>query len=236
MSNSYFKFKQFTVEQGKCAMKVSTDACIQGAWTPIESRVNSVLDIGAGTGLLSLMLAQRNANISIDAVELDVDAISQAQENISNSPWNDRVQVRHADVKEYNVDKHYDMIICNPPFFQNSLQGDKANRNMARHNDSLSYKDLLTSIDRLLHKDGYASIMLPVSEFKIWEDLLLESGWFVAYKLLVKPRQELKHNRVIGICQKRHPLNTHEEELCIYTDNGYTDKFSLLMAPFYLKL
>eukprot|EP01136_Pigoraptor_vietnamica_P012822 Opistho-1_new@53158 len=117
MSNHYFQFKQFTIHQDKCAMKVSTDACIQGAWTPIANDVVHVLDIGTGTGLLSLMLAQRNSNIHIDAIELDADAARQAQENISASPWADRVDVMQGDVTAYQFAKQYDMVICNPPFF-----------------------------------------------------------------------------------------------------------------------
>lgn len=236
MSNSYFQFKQFTVHQEHCAMKVSTDACIQGAWTSVEPSVSKVLDIGAGTGLLSLMLAQRFDHIDIDAVELDKDAAEQAKENIKNTPWSNRIGLYHSDIKSYRSGQLYDMIICNPPFFQNSLQSDKMNRNMARHTDSLSYKDLLMSFDRLLTSDGYASVMLPVAEFEIWENLLHENDWSVFTKLLVKPRAEQKHNRVISLCKRGAVSNVQSQELCIYDTDGYTNEFTQLLAPFYLKL
>src|SRR5688500_11779251 len=129
MANQYFQFKQFSIQQDRCAMKVSTDACIQGAWTPIADNVKDVLDIGAGTGLLSLMLAQRNYDIRIDAVELDVEAAQQAKENVASSPWKDRVEVIQADVTQHSFTKLYDMVICNPPFFNNSLLGDTDTRN-----------------------------------------------------------------------------------------------------------
>src|SRR5205085_2984467 len=123
-SNSYFQFKQFRVQQEATAMKVSTDACIQGAWTPIEPFVKNVLDIGTGTGLLSLMVAQRNNHILIDAIELDENAAQQATENIHASPWGDRINIVNGDIRNYTFNRQYDLIICNPPFFQNSLLGD----------------------------------------------------------------------------------------------------------------
>lgn len=236
MSNSYFKFKQFTIEQGDCAMKVSTDACIQGAWTPINEHVSSVLDIGTGTGLLSLMMAQRNATARIDAVELDASAAAQARDNFVASPWQERLTVYHADVKAYQTPHRYDMVICNPPFFQNSLQGDNATRNMARHTNSLSYEDLLWSFDRVLADEGYASILLPVTEFSMWEELLASKEWYIAKKLMIKPRAELRHNRVVGVCKRGNATNDLTEELCIYTTDGYTEHFTELLAPFYLKL
>ncbi|MEZ5015619.1 MAG: methyltransferase [Flavipsychrobacter sp.] len=236
MSNNYFQFKQFKIEQAHCAMKVSTDACMQGAWTPIEPSVKRVLDIGTGTGLLSLMLAQRNEYIYIDAVELDRNAALQATDNIANAPWNSRVHVHHTDVKTFMPEELYDMVICNPPFFQNSLQGVHANRNMARHNDSLSYEDLFAAIDKVLTKDGYASIMLPATEFDIWEQLLNNKGWSVPAKLLVKPRVTQAHNRIIGLCRRNPVSAIAAEELCIYADQGYTNEFTKLMQPYYLDL
>lgn len=236
MSNNYFQFKQFTVHQEHCAMKVSTDACIQGAWTPVEPSVSKVLDIGAGTGLLSLMLAQRFDHIDIDAVELDKDAAEQAKKNFKDAPWSNRISLYHSDIKSYSFGQLYDMIICNPPFFQNSLQSDKVNRNMARHTGSLSYIDLLMSFDRLLTSDGYASVMLPVAEFEVWEKLLHENDWSVSTKLLVKPRAEQKHNRVISLCKRGDASSVRFQELSIYDINGYTNEFTQLLAPFYLKL
>lgn len=235
MSNSYFQFKQFKIEQGSCAMKVSTDACIQGAWTPITQQVHRVLDIGTGTGLLSLMLAQRATDIQVDAVELDANAAIQAVDNVSVSPWSSRVSVYQADIKNYAAEEQYDMIIVNPPFFQNDLKGEQASRNMARHNDSLSYEDLFSVLEKWQHEEGYSSVLLPTSEFEQWEQLLNSKGWSVFSKLLIKPRATRPYNRVVGLC-KKGALSNATEELCIYGEEGYTERFKELLKPFYLHL
>lgn len=133
MSNSYFQFKQFRVEQDRCAMKVTTDACIQGAWTPVLPSVKNVLDVGTGTGILALMLAQKNSEITVDAIEVDKDAAGQARANVAGSPWRERINILEGDVRNYPFDKRYDLIITNPPFFSNSLLGDDVNKNLARH-------------------------------------------------------------------------------------------------------
>jgi tRNA1Val (adenine37-N6)-methyltransferase len=236
MSNSYFHFKQFTVHQDKCAMKVSTDACIQGAWTPIDDNVKAVLDIGTGTGLLSLMLAQRNSEMQIDAMELDNDAAAQAQKNISNTLWRDRINVIHADVLEYPFSKQYDMVICNPPFFQNSLLGPDDKRNNVRHTLSLTFDSLFDVIKKVLKPTGYASILLPVAEHAIWTDLANQQGWNISMELKIIPRHDLEANRVVSICLPQD-LQKIEESIQIYQAIGeYTPAFRELMQPFYQKL
>ncbi len=237
MSNHYFQFKQFTIHQDKCAMKVSTDACIQGAWTPIANNVVHVLDIGAGTGLLSLMLAQRNSNIHIDAIELDADAAMQAQENISASPWADRVEVMQGDVTTHSFTRQYDMVICNPPFFNNSLLGDDEQRNSVRHTISLSYEALLTVLQNVLTPTGYAAILLPAAEHELWQQLLAKNGWAIAKLLQVHPKEASSYNRVISLCGKQPMTETEIEKLQIYKQGGgYTESFTQLLQPFYLKL
>jgi tRNA1Val (adenine37-N6)-methyltransferase len=148
MANSYFDFKQFRIEQGNCGMKVSTDACIQGAWTPVPHGACRILDAGAGTGLLSLMLAQRAPEVMIDALEIDEAAAIQAGENISASAFADRIHIHHQDVRSFQPEDQYDLIICNPPFFINSLNSPEAARNLARHNHTLQQKDLLDLFDK----------------------------------------------------------------------------------------
>ncbi len=236
MSNSYFQFKQFTIHQDKCAMKVSTDACIQGAWTPILSGVKKVLDIGAGTGLLSLMLAQRSEAVHIDAVELDEDATTQAKENIAASPWKERIRVIQGDIRTTALPQ-YDMIICNPPFFQNSLLGDSEERNKARHTLSLGYEDLFYIIAKVLTEDGYASILLPVAEHAVWEAIVKKNDWNIIHKLVVQPKATALPNRIISICSKTGEHATKEEILTIYeADHSYTQAFQNLLQIFYLKL
>lgn len=217
-------------------MKVSTDACIQGAWTPVTNSVCEVLDIGAGTGLLSLMLAQRDANILIDAIELDNAAALQARYNIVASPWADRIHIKQGDVRYAAFGKKYDLIICNPPFFNNSLLGDTAARNTARHTLSLTQRDLLQVLENNLHKEGYASVMLPVAEFTEWQQLLEKNEWSMFKKLLIQPRQSNAVNRIVGLCAK-NKISEVDEQLIIYNDDhSYTAAFTDLLRPFYLKL
>lgn len=237
MSNHYFQFKQFTIHQDKCAMKVSTDACIQGVWTPIADDVVDVLDIGTGTGLLSLMLAQRNSNIQIDAIELDTDAAQQASENVNASLWADRINVIQGDVTQHAFTKQYDMIVCNPPFFNNSLLGDDAQRNSVRHTISLSYDALLTVMQKVLKPTGYAAILLPTAEHDVWQNLLLKNGCGITKLLQVHPKETGGYNRVVSLCSKQLMTETEIEKLQIYKQGGgYTDAFTQLLQPFYLKL
>jgi tRNA1Val (adenine37-N6)-methyltransferase len=237
MSNSYFRFKQFTIEQDKCAMKVTTDACIQGAWTPVDRSVHRVLDIGAGTGLLALMLAQRSEEITIDAVEYDIAAAEQAKENAASSPWKERINIIHADIKEFQPATKYDLIITNPPFFNNSLLGDNVAKNRARHTTSLSYEDLLAAIDTHLAPDGYVSILLPTPEYLVWKELATRSGWHEQRKLSISHKPAAKVNRVVSIMARNPVGQTAEEELVIYEDEGsYSEDFKSLLSPFYLNL
>ncbi|MFO0940544.1 MAG: methyltransferase [Pirellulales bacterium] len=237
MSNHYFKFKQFTIQQDRCAMKVSTDACFQGAWTPIDDGVRSVLDIGTGTGLLSLMLAQRNADIEVEAIELDEAAAGQAQENAFASPWKNRDELIHADARTYDFRKRYDMAICNPPFYSNSLLGDTESRNHARHTIALSHPELLRVLDRVLAPDGYASILLPVVEHQAWEELLNEHGWKIHRRLCIYHQEESPANRIVSLCKRQNTDEAEEEKLIIFVaEKQYSRDAVELLKPFYLKL
>lgn len=235
MSNTYFRFKQFTIHQDNCAMKVSTDACIAGAWTQIQPGVRRVLDIGTGTGLLSFMLAQKHTDVVIDAVELDASAAKQAAENVASSHWAERINVIHADAVGYRPEQPYDLIITNPPFFNNSLLGDKESRNMARHTRSLSHKVLFEILKNNLHATGYASILLPVTEHELWEEILEQNNWSLSNKLYVHPAEGKAANRIVSICSKLSALQCQEEHLHIRTADGtYTREFKKLMNPYYL--
>ena len=218
-------------------MKVSTDACVQGAWTPVDESVKHVLDIGTGTGLLSLMLAQRNLQIHIDAVELDEDAAQQALQNAALSPWSKRINIIQADARAYVTTQQYDMVICNPPFFNNSLLGDTRSRNTARHTLSLSYTDLLGILSRALTDNGYASILLPVTEHEEWTAILEKNNWYVHRRLLIQPKADSKPNRVVSICSRKECEGVVEEKLIIYSrQSEYTQEATELLKPFYLKL
>jgi tRNA1Val (adenine37-N6)-methyltransferase len=237
MSNSYFQFKQFKIAQDRCAMKITTDACIQGAWTPILPHVKHVLDIGAGTGLLSLMLAQRDAHILIDAIENDDAASAQAAENAAQSPWHDRINIIAGDVRGYEATCKYDLIISNPPFFNSSLLGPDAKKNTARHTLSLTYTDLLKAIAANLAKHGYVSVLLPLAEYHQWKSIMKENDWNEAGKLDITHTAHAAIKRVISIWNKQHMLYAQEQRLTIKDqENNYSRAFSDLLSPFYLGL
>lgn len=235
MSNSYFRFKQFTIHQDMCAMKVSTDGCIAGAWTGLPSGTKRVLDIGTGTGLLALMLAQKYPEIIIDAIELDAEAVAQARENTKSSPWHDRINIIHADATVYPYMHTYNFVITNPPFFNNSLLSDADRRNMARHTLSLGYPSLFNILNNCLNEVGMASVLLPYTEHKLWERLLQDNNWGVAIRLLIHPYEGKPANRVVSICSRNSSIICTEEHLYIRNRNGdYTDAFQQLMYPYYL--
>ncbi|MEY4282368.1 MAG: hypothetical protein RLZ39_1780, partial [Bacteroidota bacterium] len=215
MSNTYFQFKQFTIHQGDCAMKVSTDACIQGAWAQVPSGCKRILDVGCGTGLLALMLAQRFSNCIIDAIEIDERAAAQARRNVAESIFAKQINILHADALSYSFEHTYDFIICNPPFFSNSLKGPNNNRNLARHQQELTLSTLFTLFQKNTSSTAQVCILLPVDEFAAFERIVSAYNWFVNKKLFIKPMDSKTANRVVAICSS---VNTDcdQQELVIY--------------------
>lgn len=237
MSNTWFQFRQFRIAQEHCAMKVSTDACILGAWTPVLPPVRYILDIGTGTGLLALMLAQQTAEtVWIDAVEIDPAAARQAAENIAASPWKHRMAVREDDAITWLPPHRYDLIITNPPFFSNSLPAKDVRRHMARHDDTLSQEKLFAFLRNHLHEDGYAAVLLPVPASQMLEAVILQYGWYIRHRLCIHPAEHIPPNRVVLLFgAKQNGEKTGESTMPIRTVTGsYTAAFRALMQPFYL--
>lgn len=165
MPNSYFQFKQFVVQQERAALKVSTDSCLFGAWIADEVKskklkVKNALDIGAGTGLLMLMMAQK-VEALIDGVEIDEPTYEQAKENIAASKWKERLHLFLGDVKEIVFEKNYDLIIANPPFYEGDLKSGLSNRNVAMHDEGLKLDELLKIVDTNLSDEGCFAVLLP---------------------------------------------------------------------------
>ncbi len=213
-------------------MKITTDACIQGAWTPVTGDTY----IGAGTGLLSLMLAQRYGQLQIDAVELDAEAATQCAENVTGSPWAGRIRVMAGDVRSF-AGGPYDMIITNPPFFQQSLLGSRENRNNARHTLSLGYDELLQAAARLLKAEGSLSILLPQAEYLLWAEMAVQQGWSEFARLSIRHTAGADIKRVVGMWSQTPAAETVESNLVIKDqDQQYTPQFAALLSPFYLQL
>lgn len=237
MSNNWFQFKEFRIDQGQCAMKVTTDACIQGAWTLLPTQTKRILDIGTGTGLLALMLAQRSENTMIDAVEYDTTAAEQAKENVSHSPWRKRISVRCNDIRDYDSPEKYDLIICNPPFFDNALLGPQHEKNRARHTIALSKEELAAAIVKHLAPEGHVSILLPVPEYRYWQSVAEAYGLYPQELLLIRHRPASEPKRIVAIMSRKQAGKSSEHQLTIMQENStYTDQFNELLRPFYLNI
>ncbi len=237
MSNTWFQFKQFTINQGDCAMKVTTDACIQGAWTPMLPTVVKVLDIGTGTGLLSMMLAQRNPKIIIDAIELDPTAAAQASQNFSECLWTHRIHPLLTDIRQYNPPFPYDLIICNPPFFAQSLLGPTHSKNIARHDLALTSQQLLHTASSMLAFNGRLSLLLPYTEYLTWRKTAIQFGLYEVECLHIRHRPSAPIKRVVTVLSLAPVISPSITELIIQNTTGeYTEHFKKLLADFYLNL
>ena len=245
MANSYFQFKQFTINQDKCAMKVTTDGCLFGAFCSRESGVISqgasnrkVLDIGTGTGLLALMLAQKN-NVTIDAIEIDKDAFEQASVNIAASPWADRITAIHADAKEFVSQNKYDIIISNPPFYEKELKGDDAKKNIAHHNEGLLFPELLSSIKKNLAIDGTFYLLLPYKRNDEVKQLLTADDFAIQQMTFI--RQSVNHDyfriMLAGKFKTTKAAETLMDEIAIRDkQDNYSAVFVNLLKDYYLHL
>lgn len=235
--NSYFRFKEFTVHQEKCAMKVCTDACTFGALVDIQS-ADHILDIGTGTGLLSLMAAQRNSGALIDSVEIDRDAFDQATENVKLSPYADRIQVFQTAIQEFQPGIQYDVIISNPPFFQSDLKSPSDKKNVAHHGESLSFDQLLHDATRLLKPDGSFQVLLPVEEALIFLGKAEKKGWYLEEEVILKHNSVKRPFRSIMTLKKGYSADMQPDRssIEIYEEDGksYTTEFKKLLSPFYL--
>lgn len=222
------------MEQGHCGMKVCTDSCILGASTS-SPKAGKILDIGTGTGLLSLMLAQRHPLARIDAVEIDPQAYQQARLNIVNSPWPERIRLYHQTIQAFSPSCFYDLIICNPPFYPNHLPSAHPQRRQAFHQEKLSYKELADSCQRLLAPEGKSSILLPPRQAKEFAIHALLAGLYLQKQLIIHAKEAGPSHRIIGLYGKEHIEKPKEEKLCIHSPDGnYSPEFRELLKPYYL--
>ncbi|MDZ7936081.1 MAG: methyltransferase [Emticicia sp.] len=234
MPKNSFTFKQFTINQDRCAMKVCTDACILGASTEVEN-VNRILDIGTGTGLLSLMLAQRT-NAQIEAVEIDKDAYSQAVMNIKESVFSEKIKIFHQRIQEFNPTAKYDLIISNPPFYQQSLKSSDAKTNKALHAVELSFDDLIDSVLRLLSLGGRFVVLLPPFEIEKLIQIAQKKGLYLSKKMSISHDESKPVFRVIATFLTQKVYNLEEKSLIIHNEDGktYSNEFRDLLKDYYL--
>lgn len=233
-----FKFKQFTIHQDRCAMKIGTDGVLLGAWTSLENNPHSILDIGAGTGLIALMLAQRSRAETIDAIEIDEDAYEQCVGNFEASPWGDRLFCYHAGLDEFvdEIEDQYDLIVSNPPFYSEKVTSGSVARDMARQNQSLPFDELLYGVSKLLSPTGIFATIIPFKEERSFADLAAQMG------LYPKRITHVKGNRTSDIKRSLMEFSFAQKEiledsLAIEIErHKYTDSYIELTKDFYLKM
>ena len=196
MSETFFHFKQFTIHQDKCGMKVGTDAVLLGSWVKVENE-NSILDIGSGTGVIALMLAQK-CNINIDTIDINENAFQQSRENFLISPWFDRLNCKHISLQEFsnNHSGKYDLIVTNPPYFHHASKPPEESRLNARHGDLLTFDELLEGVKKLLSADGRFCVILPCKEGIEFLDKAQRIGLFCHHLLRIKTKADKSENEI----------------------------------------
>lgn len=240
MPNSYFQFKEFVVHQERCALKVCTDACLFGAWVAdylATSNFNpkNILDIGTGTGLLSLMLAQKTAT-PIDAIEIDNNGCTQAAENFTSSPWPSQITAIHADVKLFKPLHKYDFVISNPPFFQNDLLSENSDKNTSKHDTTLTLAALIKIVKNLLTNEGKFAILLPSRRADDFEKLANLISLYAENKVEVKQTPAHNYFRSIYLFGKQETSIRKQSLTIKNNDNAYTKEFIALLKDYYLNL
>ena len=235
MANPFFTFKQFTIRHDRCAMKVGTDGVLLGAWTDVSHSCR-ILDIGTGTGLIALMLAQRCPQASITAIDIDAEAVEQAHENILSSPWKDRVEVLLQDICTFPSDQKFDTIVSNPPYFIDSLKCPNDQRNTARHTDTLDAERLLESVARLLTDDGRFSIILPSEQTDLLIQTAYAQGLYPSRQTAVITRPGLSPKRILMEFQKTKEAFQPDEIIIELERHVYSEGYIALTKAFYLRM
>lgn len=236
MPQETFVFKQFTIHQDKCPMKVGTDAVLLGSWIQ-PGNAKYILDIGTGTGILAIMLAQKSTG-TIDAIEIDVEAVEQAKQNAAFCKWRNRIHVIHTSLQQFSKDKApcYDLIVSNPPYFKDSSKPPEEGRTLARHNDFLPFDELIDGVVKLLTPGGKFFVILPNKEAELLKDLAAKRGLRLS-KLL---RVRTKHDKTT---EKRHimqfefqPEGFSETSIIIEKEgrHEYTDEYKALTKDYYI--
>ena len=235
MANNYFNFKEFRINQEKAAFKVGTDGVLLGAYATVEGK-KRILDIGAGTGVISLMIAQRS-DAEIVSIEPDYESFLQTEENVSQCRWKSRIKVINADLNSFNPgEEKFDLIVTNPPYFSNSLKNPDLRKSFARHTDSLTSAGLLSGVARLLDDNGLFQLIMPYVEGTIFIAEAQEYGFYCNNILKIKPLPTSEIRRLI-MTFSRQRLKTNEKFLTIEHGkrHDFTEEYINLTKDFYLK-
>ena len=231
-----FRFKQFAIEDNRCAHKVGTDSTLLGAWVDVK-KAKHLLDIGTGSGLIALMLAQRTSpDTLIEAIEISLPDYSQASENVKHSPWHKKLRVQHSSLQQFERATLFDCIVSNPPFFNNSFKPPNANRVVPRHTETLSFLDLIQHSLRLMANEGTLNVILPFTEGLQFIDMASQHSLLLSRKWAFRTRAEKPIERwLFEFRRKAQPLE--EGEIRLYTTaDEWSDDYKALTKDFYLKL
>ncbi|MBJ7427642.1 MAG: methyltransferase [Bacteroidia bacterium] len=235
MANQYFQFKQFLIEQENCAMKVGTDSVLLAALTAANN-IKNALDIGTGTGILTLMLAQKNSTLEFDAIEIDELAFLQASNNFSKSKFSTQIKPHLVALQQFVANKQYDLIITNPPYFISKSNYSIADlqRAKARHDNDLTFEELIDCVKKMMNTNGVFKLILPVHEAIIFRKLALQKGLFCSESILIKPKTSKPSNRVIMSFITQNITETESEFIIYNEDNTQTEAYKNLTSDYYL--
>ena len=237
MANDWFQFKKFLIKQSASAMKVGTDGVLLGAWVNLPSNSIHVLDIGTGTGLISLILAQRFPGIRITGIEIDDLSCPEAKENIKNSPWNDRIRIQNISLQDYNKKNKgkFDLIVTNPPFFANSMKPPELNRANARHQDNLTSGELFASVINLLNPDrGIFSLIIPFDQKNQIQKIAESVALYPARITNIRPNPAGPFKRCMMEFSFKSTQAEEDEMIIELERHKYSDKYKELTRDFYL--
>lgn len=238
MPNNYFQFKQFIIQQDKCAMKVCTDACLFGGWVAdyLQNKsAHNILDIGAGTGLLSLMLAQKT-NAAIDAVEIDKEAYEQAAENVQQSSHEKSIKIFHTSIDDFQPEYKYNFIISNPPFFEADLKSAQQNKNAAKHDTALTLDVLCQKVKQLLTDDGCFAVLLPYHRTNYFITESVKNNLHCIEMVLIKQTPRHDYFRSMLLLSFNKTAMTEKEITIKGADEKYSEAFIALLKDYYLYL
>ena len=234
MANSVFEFKEFKVRQDKCLMKISTDSVLLGAWVN-PGKAKTVLDIGTGTGIIALMLAQRS-NAAIDSIDIDADACEQAKENFTNSKWSERLNIHHNSLQKFSSKKKYDIIVSNPPYFPCPNTHKEKLGAQAKYRHKMSFVDLADCVDRLLSPKGSFYVILPIHEGACFTNEAEKRNLFLTKYVWVKTTKNKKFPKRILMKFERSTQPVEEGDvLIIQGESHYTDQYKKLTKDYFLK-
>ncbi len=230
-----FHFRQFSLYHHRSTMKTGTDAVLLALWVPLEG-VGKALDIGTGSGVISLLLAARSEQVRVDAVDIDAASAEEAKENFERSPFSGRLQAFHANVNDFAVATHkkYDLVISNPPFFINDHKPEKTGRKLARHTDTLSYGQLVAVVAKLLKPSGHFAVVLPYRESRMFVKLAEDAGLFLHRQRLIFPRPCLEPNRINLFFGTRPGLPVTEKFIIRDETGTFTRQYNDVVKNYYL--